>query len=66
MLRVVWEVLIRFDNHMGGVYHRFQGQKCSRSAHLELIWEIPVDRSCLSLNRLWEAEIVLSQEAPPL
>ncbi len=28
------------DNHRGGVYHRFQGQKCSRSAHLELIWEI--------------------------
>ncbi len=30
------------DNQMGGVYHRFQGQKRSRSAHLELIWEIPV------------------------
>ena len=30
------------DNQMGGLYHRFQGQKCSRSAHLELIWEIPV------------------------
>ncbi|MDO9333110.1 MAG: type II toxin-antitoxin system HicA family toxin, partial [Dehalococcoidales bacterium] len=32
------------DNQMGWVYHRFQGQKCSRSAHLELIWEIPVPR----------------------
>ncbi len=30
------------DNQMGGLYHWFQGQKCSRSAHLELIWEIPV------------------------
>ena len=30
------------DNQIEGVYHRFQGQKCSRSAHLELIWEIPV------------------------
>ena len=29
------------DNQIEGVYHRFQGQKCSRSAHLELIWEIP-------------------------
>ena len=26
---------------MGWVYHRFQEQKCSRSAHLQLIWEIP-------------------------
>ena len=30
------------DNQMGGVYHRFQGQKCSRSAYCELIWGIPV------------------------
>ena len=29
------------DNQMGWGYHRFQGKKCSRSAHLELIWEIP-------------------------
>ena len=29
------------DNQMGGVYHRFQEQKCSRSTHYELIWEIP-------------------------
>ena len=31
------------DNNMGGVYHQFQEQKCSRSTHLELIWEIPGD-----------------------
>ena len=31
------------DNQMGGLYHWFQGQKCSRPAHLELIWEIPVN-----------------------
>ena len=30
------------DNQIGGVYYRFQEQKCTRSAHLELIWEIPV------------------------
>jgi hypothetical protein len=32
----------QIDNRMGGEYHWFKEQKCSRSAHLELIWEIPV------------------------
>jgi len=31
----------QIDNQMGGVYHQFQVQKCSKSAHVELIWEIP-------------------------
>jgi hypothetical protein len=26
---------------IGAISHRFQKQKCSRSAHCELIWEIP-------------------------
>ncbi|MFC2003556.1 hypothetical protein ACFLV4_06425 [Chloroflexota bacterium] len=40
-LAIIKSIYGQVDNQMGGVYHRFQGQKYSRADHLELIWGIP-------------------------
>ena len=45
------------DNRMRWLYHRCQDQRGTRSAHYELIWEIPVKRLPKLRKQLWAGEL---------
>jgi hypothetical protein len=55
MLRVVWEVLSRIDNHMRWVYHRRQDRRWTKISSLRVEMGNPGIRSCIIEYSIFES-----------